>query len=166
MKTAIVYSSKYGTTKSCAALLENSLSDSVTLINIEESPNTTIDLATFDTVIIGGAIHMGKISKKLNQFCQNNLQDLLTKQVAIYLCCGFSEEYANYLQENFPKTLLTKATITAHFGGETKLDSMKLLDKLIVKAALKNRPEALHLIHENITGFSQYLNYTSSQLIK
>lgn len=73
MKKAIVYSSKYGTTKSCAALLENSLSDSVTLINIEESPNTIIDLATFDTVIIGGAIHMGKISKKLNQFCQDNL---------------------------------------------------------------------------------------------
>jgi len=134
VKTLIVYASKYGCTADCAEYLKVNLSGDVTVADINESNE---QLEPYDTIIIGGSVYIGKISKRLRAFCEKNLEILLTKRVGIFLCCALVEEADKVLAENFPPTLLTGAKTVQIFGSEARLEKMSFRDKLLIKAVTK-----------------------------
>ena len=59
MATLIVYRSKHGCTESCAEKLTEKTKDDTTLVNLKEKRG--FDLADYDTVLVGGSIHVGRI---------------------------------------------------------------------------------------------------------
>ncbi|RLC55726.1 MAG: hypothetical protein DRH89_07105 [Candidatus Cloacimonadota bacterium] len=64
MKTAIIYMTKHGTTEKIAELLKSKLEPGQTQIfNLKKSK--LIELDNYETIIIGGSIHVGSIPKKL-----------------------------------------------------------------------------------------------------
>ena len=136
MKTLIVYTSKYGCTADCAKHLKDKLSCEVTLTDIGKS-SKELRLDDYDSVIIGGSIYAGRVSKKLRMFCKDNLEALSNKKLGIFLCCASVDESDNYLSSNFPSELISTAKVTKAFGGEIRPDGMSLFDKLIVKAIKK-----------------------------
>jgi len=152
MKTLIVYASKYGCTADCAAKLKNLLTGDVTLADINKvSPN----VHEFDTVIIGGSVYIGKVSKKLKAFCENNLSELLKKQVGIFLCCALADQANEVLTSNFPPTLLTHSKATKTFGSEARLGKMSFLDKTIIKAVTKGDFSNFKISDESIEDFAK-----------
>ncbi|CCK98017.1 TPA: flavodoxin [Clostridioides difficile] len=156
MNTIIIYSSKYGCTKDCANILKNKLSDNITIVDINN--NNKIELSKFDKIIIGSSIYAGSVSKKIRLLCNDNLELLNKKQVGIFLCCGFSEEADKYLKSNFPSSLLESANAIGIFGGETRLEEMKFLDKLIMKAVSKGNYDSFRISQDNIDNFLISLN--------
>jgi menaquinone-dependent protoporphyrinogen oxidase len=136
MKTLILYGSKYGFTADCAGYLKNNLSGDITLFNIYKV-TCPIQLEQFDTIIIGSSVYIGKISKKLRQFCNDNLEQLTKKKVGIFLCCALTQQADEVLTTNFPSQLLEKACVVDTFGSEARLDKMSFLDKTIIKAVTK-----------------------------
>ncbi|AVD35160.1 flavodoxin domain-containing protein [Clostridioides difficile] len=156
MNTIIIYSSKYGCTKDCANILKNKLSDNITIVDINN--NNKIELSKFDKIIIGSSIYAGSVSKKIRLLCNDNLELLNKKQVGIFLCCGFSEEADKYLKSNFPSSLLESANAIGIFGGEARLEEMKFLDKLIMKAVSKGNYDSFRISQDNIDNFLISLN--------
>ncbi|UUC40369.1 flavodoxin domain-containing protein [Clostridioides difficile] len=156
MNTIIIYSSKYGCTKDCANILKNKLSDNITIVDINN--NNKIELSKFDKIIIGSSIYAGSVSKKIRLLCNDNLELLNKKQVGIFLCCGFSEEADKYLKSNFPSSLLESANAIGIFGGEARLEEMKFLDKLIMKAVSKGNYDNFRISQDNIDNFLISLN--------
>ena len=152
MKTLIVYASKTGTTERCAGILGKNLKD-VTIINLTATQNE--DINKYDLIIIGSPIRMGIIDKKVKDFISKNSKSLKNKKVAYFICCGFSENWKQYYEQNFPKELLDNAITYDSFGGEMNLEKQKGFDKFIVKMVSKNinKNKEIKIIDENINKF-------------
>ena len=160
----IAYTSKYGTTADCAAILDERLSESesgqatIRLLDLNVEPIPALD--DYDTVIIGSSIYVGKISKPAKAFVTDNAAELLSKRIGIFLCCGFIEEANKLFKENFSEKLLRHATVTGIFGGEARLDKMNFVDRNIMKAVSKASGDdatALSISKEAIDDFATAL---------
>lgn len=152
MRTLIVYASKTGTTERCAGILGQNLRD-VTIINLTAIQNE--DINKYDLIIIGSPIRMGMIDKRVKDFISKNSKLLKNKKVAYFICCGFSENWKQYYEQNFPKELLDNAITYESFGGEMNLEKQKGFDKFIVKMVSRSMPQdkEVKILNENINRF-------------
>ena len=132
MATIIVYKSQHGCTEMCANKLAENLKDDATLVNLKKMPNAAVD--EYDTVLIGGSIHVGRIQKAVKSFCQKNLDTLLSKRIGLFICCMEEGEKAREEFDNaFPGQLREHAKAAGIFGGAFNFDRMNFIEKAIVK---------------------------------
>lgn len=150
MKSILVYASKTGTTKNCALEVAKQLEN----CEMVEVGKIDIELDEYDRVIIGFPIRMGRMPKSMHQFLAKNQAKLMTKKVAYFVCCGFSENYMTYFEQNINKELLDKALTYTTFGGELDLAKQKGFDKFVVKMVTKNEQQReTKILHENMNQF-------------
>ncbi len=154
-KILIIYASKSGTTEKCAYKLANILK-LVDVVNLSSSQNINLD--NYKTIIIGGNIRMGLLSKKVKKFIRENKNKLLNKNTAYFICCGFIENKEQYFQNNFPKDILERAIIYDAFGGEIALDKCNSFDRMIVKTISNSKNKlAIEISQERIERFAKII---------
>ncbi|MEJ6951579.1 flavodoxin domain-containing protein [Natronospora cellulosivora (SeqCode)] len=157
MKTLIVYATKYGTAESCAKKLREKLNTEVELKNLKQEKN--IDLSDYDKVIIGSSVYMGQIRKEAKKFCQENLEELKTKENAFYISCmREGEDAENQIEVNYPKELLEKAVFSSVFGGAFNFEKMNFLEKMIIKKIAGTDQSEENILEDNIAEFAKKLN--------
>ena len=117
----------------------------------------TVDLSGYNPIIIGGAIRYGRINKKVHQFVEAHLSELLQKDVALYICCGFPNQAEQHFIDNFPPELLKHAFVKENFGGELHLDSLSLFEKTVAKMAMRaaKTEEQPNILPDHIDHFAQ-----------
>ena len=153
MKTLIVYSSKYGCVKDCAEYLKSKIGEDTKICDVNNL--TGIEIKQFDNIIIGSSVYVGKISKQIKMFVQNNIDILLEKRVAIFLCCALEAQLNEYLNSTFPKSLLDLAISIKVFGSEARIQEMSFLDKTIIKAVTKGDFSKFKISYEIMDDFSK-----------
>jgi menaquinone-dependent protoporphyrinogen oxidase len=160
MKTIIVYATKYGYTGDCVQEMKRQLQGDVLTVNILTDKISSLE--AFDNVILGGSIYMGQVQKKLKAFCESNMNSLLTKRVALFLCCGLPENFEQHLIGAFPSELREKAIACECFGGELRTDKMKGPDRIIsglMKKVASNQGKAeVVKLPENIVKLVSGMN--------
>lgn len=131
MKLLVIYSSRGGASKKCAEILSDRLSGSfdTEVYDIENTPPAPDG---FDVAVIGGSIRMCKLNKKLKAYLSKNAEALNNIHTAVFLCCGFTENFDDYVNLQVPKSVLADLGIHC-FGGELKPKELKGMDKLAVK---------------------------------
>jgi menaquinone-dependent protoporphyrinogen oxidase len=157
MSCLIVYMSRHGTTRKVAHELKEKLGSQKTMLvdlEKEEVPN----LAQFDTVIIGGSIHAGKIQAGVRKFCERNLDALLKKRVGLFLCYMDKVHAQKEFDDAFPEQLREHASAIGMFGGELLFDHMNFLEKLVVKAMTGEKKSVSNLDEESIDRFGRKLH--------
>ena len=152
MKTLIVYASKYGCAADCALYLKKNIPGETVLLDINKH-NNCIQLDEFDTVIIGGSIYVGKVSKKLRTFCEKNCNVMVKKNIGIFICGALAAHEDEYFSANFPKEMTDHARSKKMFGSEARLDKLSTFDKLIIKAVTKGDFSNFKLSGENMDAF-------------
>ena len=153
MKILIVYSTKHGCTDKCSLALSNEIELNTTLINLEITSD--INLAEFDTIIIGGSIHAGMINRKIKKFIENNMNTLLDKKTGLFLCCLFDGEKAlQQFQDAYPETLRNKAIAHGLFGGELDFEKMNFFERAIVKKVANIEESVSKINYQNIKDFA------------
>lgn len=169
MKTLIIYASKHGTAEKCSQLLKSKLQGEVTIVNIKKE--NVPDINSFQNIIIGGSIYIGKIQKSLSEFCVKNLDELKRKNIGLFICCMNTKDAEMQLDNAFPKELLSIASTKECFGGEFNLKEMNFMEKTIIKmvskslakkdetsAATDNKKDTSTLSEENINRFAEKMN--------
>ena len=160
MKTIIIFGSTYGYTKECMNKLVEQLKGEVVLVNVGTDTIPPID--KFDNVIMGGSIYMGQIQKKVKAFCASNVDLLKNKRLGLFLCCGLPENFEQNIKNAFPEELVKKAIAIESFGGELKIEKMKLVHRILTgvmkKAAAKEGKEPIKQMPENITKLAAIIN--------
>lgn len=131
--TAIIYMSKHGTTQKVASKIYEELNNQkVELIDLRKSK--TPDISNFSTIVIGGSIHAGMVQKRLKTFCESNLEDLLKKRIALFLCCMEEGDKAREQFElAYPEALRKHSLKNEIIGGEFLFDKMNFFERAIVK---------------------------------
>lgn len=153
MKRIIIYGSKYGCTEKAVGLLVDKLNGDVPVINVmkEEVP----DLNSYDQIIIGGSIYAGNIQNEIKELCEDNLDLLLKKNIALFICCGFEEKAEEQLREAVGDKIFEHALAIGYFGYEFNFDKMNFFEKLAVKFLAKIKENTSDIRKENIEAFAR-----------
>ena len=154
----IIYASDHGTVEKCAKELFSQLDGKVDLCNLysrEVIPN----LSAYDTIIIGGSIHSGKIQNVIAEFCESNLSKLAQKNVGLFINCLYSGEKAiMQLDDAYPEKLSKVAVARDYFGGE--IDELKLnyIERMITKQMIEEENLVAKLSKEKIIQFAKKMS--------
>ncbi|NSL51391.1 flavodoxin domain-containing protein [Calidifontibacillus erzurumensis] len=132
MKVLIVFVSSHGTTEKAAHILSDFVEGDVEIVDL--NVNRHPDLSQYDAIIIGASIHGGLISRKEKNFIAKNLHILLSKKIALFLCCMNEGEIAiHQFNKAFPEVLRNHAIAGGLFGGELIFSKMNFLQRQIIK---------------------------------
>lgn len=158
MRTLIVYATKTGTTKKCAALLAANLGiDSCALWNMADGEP---DLSGYDALVFGSPLRMGVIDKKMAAFLEKKKAEVLERRFGIFLCGCLEEKVSEAITKNFSEEFLEKARSVEYFGGELSAEKTRGLEKLVIRSLFKieQKDPDFHLadkiLPEAITGFA------------
>ena len=161
LKTLIIYSTKTGTTKKCAALLAANIgADSCDLFEITENIPAVSD---YECVVIGSYVRMGMMDKKISAFLNKHKEELFGMKFGLFLCCCLADKVSEAIEKNFSEEFMDHAAIIDCFGGELPKDKIKGMDKLIVNSIIKiakTDPTFRvfeKIIPESITNFASVL---------
>jgi len=136
MKTLIVYASKHGCTETCAGKLKSGLPDGADLVNLKQERDVNIE--SYDTVLIGGSIHAGRIQSSVKKFCVDRIPALLQKRIGLFLCCMEEGLTARTQFENaFPAELRGHAAAKGLFGGAFTFERMNWVERTLTKKIAK-----------------------------
>jgi menaquinone-dependent protoporphyrinogen oxidase len=156
MSTVIIYMSLHGCAEKAALILRESAWEEVDLVNL--SLHDPPDLDNYNTVIIGGSIHMGTIQGKIASFCNKHEWELLTKRLGLYLCHMYEgDEAAKQFNDAFSKPLRDHAVAKGLFGGEFNLDKMNRNEKMLIKKALGVDHSITNINIKAIEGFRRVI---------
>lgn len=136
MKIGVFYASKYGTTKEAVEIMKNALEEKsleVEIYNIEKNNLDSSKLDSFDLILIGGSIYMGRLQKTIINFCEKNKEQILEKKFGLFLCCGSEKDFEEQLSSNLPDELINQALIKGYFGYGYHLESMNFIYRKIIK---------------------------------
>lgn len=161
MKTLIVFMSTHGCTIKIAHQIAGQLTGEVNLHNLSISP--FINLNKYDRVIIGGSIHAGKIQRRITQFCEKNLNELLQKEVGLYICCMYEGDVAaQQMKQAFPAELHKHAKTEAIMGGEFLFEKMNMFERFLVKK-ITNTKHSVHKIDlKMVQDFTRTMEKTTA----
>lgn len=129
MRTLILYSTKSGASKECASLLAKQIEDCA----VHNLSRTVPELSSFETIIIGSGIRMGKLYKPVRTFVKTHEDLLLTKRLAFYLCNAYPDTLQKAIENNIPKTLAQSAVCIKSFGGKQPFSNTNNFDWMIAE---------------------------------
>ncbi|WP_080902809.1 flavodoxin domain-containing protein [Parabacteroides sp. Marseille-P3160] len=135
--TVIVFVSKYGTTEKVARLLAGRLGNGVILISLMR--NKKPDISSFDTIILGTSIYAGMPQKRMREFCKNNKEILLQRNIGLFIC-GMqpdSDSRDAEMVNAYPESLRRQAKANAFLGGEFLFDKLNFFEKLVIRKVSK-----------------------------
>lgn len=166
MKILIAYASKNGTARTCVDRLTEQLRGmDITVADLEkEAP----DPNGYDTVVFGSSVYFGKLRPAARQYLKEHEDALTRKRLALFLCCGLTEEYEYYREKLFGQALRDAAFQTLYFGGSLSSEGRSFTDRLFLRSmrsmlleeALNNNQYEIELpgiLPENIDKLATYL---------
>ena len=166
MKILIAYASKSGTARTCVERLTEQLRGmDVTVADLEkENP----DPEGYDTVVFGSSVYFGKLRSAAQKYLERFGEALTKKRLALFLCCGLTEEYEYYREKLFGRKLRDAAFLSLFFGGSLNPDGRSFIDRLVLRSmrsmlleeAIENSEYEISLpgiLPENIDKLATYL---------
>ena len=133
-KIAVIYKSKYGTTKRYAGWIALKLQ--ADLYEVSDIRNK--DLNEYDTIIYGGPLYLGKI-KGIN-FIKRNYEKIKNKNIVIFIVgmISFNEEYIKaMLEKNYSEEMI-KSTKSFYFRGDLNYNELNTIDRVLMKGLKKS----------------------------
>jgi len=138
-KTAIIYSSTDGhTVKICEKIIETIKHESIiSLSSIEEADS--LDLESFDFILVGASIRYGNHKANLFSFIKNNLESLNKKDTAFFNVNAVArKEDKNTPATNpylikFLKKVAWKPTLLEVFAGKISYPKYHFFDKHMIR---------------------------------
>lgn len=156
MNTAILYMTQRGCTEKAAIELARLLPGKTELFNLYKVPAP--DLNQFDTVIIGGSIHFGRIQAGLQKFCNEHRGELIYKNLGLFICCMETGKNAEAEFENaFEEPLRRHAIAKGIFGGEFNLKKMTSFERMVIRHIASVRESTSRVDTEAIQRFAKQL---------
>ena len=159
MKTAIIYTSKHGTTEKIAHAIADKIRDTsdVEVFSLKKNPNPNI--GEFDTVILGSSIYAGQTSKKMKAFCKENESVLLQKKLGLFICGMHTnkEEIDKEMKVSYSEALQEKSVVHEFLGGEFLFEKMSFFERFAARMIAKTKVSVHRIDWDGIDNFVKKL---------
>jgi len=159
MQILIVYSTHHGCTEKCAGSLARQLAGDVRTVDLKKAKLPPLN--QFETIIIGGSIHAGRVQQRITKFCNKNRDLLRSRRLGLFLCCmEEGDKAAEQFNQAFPDDLRAHATVKGFFGGEFNFNRMNWFEKAIIKKIAKIETSISKIKEDEITRFAKAIRST------
>jgi menaquinone-dependent protoporphyrinogen oxidase len=160
MKSVIIYESLHGSTEKCVKILACQIRGELEIKRLKG--NEDIRISDYDLVILGGSIHHGVIQSRIERFILKNHDQLIKKNLGLFLCCMEEDDTARLqFEKAYPYDLRRKAVAAGLFGGEFNLKKMSIFEKKLTRK-LTGITESVSKIKDNeIKKFAEKINQVS-----
>jgi menaquinone-dependent protoporphyrinogen oxidase len=148
MKVLIVYGTRYGSAAEIAAEIRRVIKNKgIEVDMLDSSKLNDYDVSTYDLVVVGSGIKMGKWTKNSLKFLKDNKSSLANKKVALFVTCGDANNektrdygWENYLKKVSTENLLDKPIDMGLFGSVYDPNvNHGLIHKLATKFIIKKQ---------------------------
>lgn len=165
-KIAVIYKSKYGSTKRYAGWIALRLDADL----YEVSDIRPRDLDKYDTIIYGGGLYIGNINGL--KFLTKNYDRIKNKKIIVFSVGMKSENIdlnKKIIDKNFDEKLINNINLFS-FRGEFDYRQLNLIDKLLMKGLKKSISEKdiSDLTEDDkiiLEGFKQTVNLCDKKTI-
>jgi menaquinone-dependent protoporphyrinogen oxidase len=137
MSTVILYTTKHGTAAKCAGLLAGKAVEEVKTVNLKTTPGFSFE--SFDTVILGASVYVGRIQPEMAAFCASYKDKLLKKKLGLFICSGDHSEKGREYIKLFGEELHRHASSKKLFGDEIYWEKLNLFEKLAMRIIKKSK---------------------------
>jgi len=157
IKTAIIYTSHHGTTETVAKLIQQQLQPlPIDLIDLKVNKRPCT--SNYETIILGSSIHAGKNQGIMQNFCKENMPELLQKRIGLFLCCMNKAESDQNIQNAYPEILRNRAFSIQLMGGEYRMEKMNFIEKFLLKKIVKVTSSQSSINYAAVSGFVKEIN--------
>lgn len=151
MSTVILFTTKYGTAEKCAGILKEEATGETIAVNLAEQPGFSV--TSYDTVVLGASVYIEKIQKEMTIFCKDRKEELLTKNLGLYICSGNTR--GTYYLKLFGKELYRHAASKKMFGSEIYWKKMNPFERLITRVIKKTKASSSNLENQAISDLAE-----------
>lgn len=153
MNTLILYATNHGTTEKIAERISRLIGyNRCQTVNINQMAAPSLE--GFSTVIIGGSIHFGKVQRKIRRYCEDHLDELLTKKLGLFICYMNKDQEMEEYINSFPTALIQHAHAEGYFGGEFDFDKLNFIERFIVRKNLGHKESITRIDSQSINHFA------------
>ena len=129
---ALIYATKYGSTKDTAVWIKDGMRENVDLLNIEDISSDTA--LKYDLFIIGSGVWIGGVHEKLVEFLESNASSLNSRVMASFIVCGTdgSKESGRKRIDGYFEDMLMPLKdkpLTEYFGGRIVVEQLTEEDR-------------------------------------
>jgi menaquinone-dependent protoporphyrinogen IX oxidase len=135
MRILVGYCSDNGSAKYCAQQLKARITAGD--VELADLDSRKPKVADYDCVILGSAIRMGQVSRKLKHLMKKQQPALLQKPLFFYINCVFPENVDAYFAQNIPEELRRHASACLCFGGKLDMASLQGKDWMFASAVTR-----------------------------
>ncbi len=133
MSILILYRSKHGTVLDVVNMMKNISGEKVDIRKLDSHVTGSV-IEKYDSIIVGGSIHMGKVQNRIRRFCKHYSHFFKEKNSGIFLCTLTEPNKAeHYIKESFPPEIIEAVKAVGLFGGALKLENMNFIEKVMMK---------------------------------
>ena len=103
MKILILYATHGGVTRTCAEILTKRLMShhTVQTMDIHDNPPSP---ASYDAVVLGSCIRMGKINKAIKRYIKTYMNQLSSISTGVFSVADIPDSWTNTWKPNCPKS--------------------------------------------------------------
>ncbi len=129
MKTAIIYTTKYGSTEKVAMLIAEKLKYPADLLNVNDQLGYPVE--EYDAIILGIPVFAESTTIHMRRFLKKHLKDIAGKIIGVFILCWNYDRWEEYLHK-LVQAELPDSCITACFGGDLQFSKMMEIEKNII----------------------------------
>lgn len=136
-KVAILYATRYGSTKDTSVWIAEGLNTKVDLLDIEKI-SFSDTAKEYDLFIVGSGIWIDGVHNDMIKFLQTQQEELKDKVIASFILCGTTSQDVKgeaRIEKYFAKfhaPLEKKPQLSEYFGGRMIIDELNEKDKKIL----------------------------------
>jgi menaquinone-dependent protoporphyrinogen IX oxidase len=137
-KWAILFGSRYGSTRDASLWISEGMGGIADAFDARENP----DLSSFDSIIVGSGIYMGKIDQHLETYLMRNSVLISNRIKALFIVCGAGNSpRAQAFLDVLAKSCQVKPPLTKIFSGRITKRLLSEEDYKIQEEVFKRRNE-------------------------
>jgi menaquinone-dependent protoporphyrinogen oxidase len=148
MRALIIYGTRWGSTTDIARRVSETLKTCGYTVDVINAKNKTKEIETYNLIIIGSSISMGKWTKETKTFLKKNASKMKNKKTALFVSCGLilrqgglEKAREDYLRKVADKYSLNPVSFGAFGGFLNFKTSHGILGDLFVNSSKKRLKE-------------------------
>jgi len=137
-KWAILFGSRYGSTRDASLWISEGMGGIADVFDARENP----DLSSFDSIVVGSGIYLGKIEQYLETYLTRNSALISNRIKALFIVCGAGDSpRAQTFVDVLAKACQTKPPLIKIFSGRITKGLLNQEDYKVEEGVFKRRNE-------------------------
>jgi len=137
-KWAILFGSRYGSTRDASLWISEGMGGIADVLDARENP----DLSSFDYIVVGSGIYLGKIEQYLGNYLTKNSASISGRIKALFIVCGAGDSpRAQGFLDGLSKACTARPPLTKIFPGRITKRLLIEEDYKVEEEVFKRRNE-------------------------